>query len=222
MTDKHALPSALITPELRIDYGKMKLEESEAASDAIAQFTQWFDDAKNANVPEPNAMTLATADAAGSPSARIVLLKSVDARGFVFFTNYDSRKGQELSANARAALVFFWQPLERQVRVEGSVAKVDRSVSEAYFRGRPPSAQLGAWVSSQSGPIVSRTQLEEREAALKEQFAGKEIPLPDFWGGYCVSPTTIEFWQGRPSRLHDRLRYSRTSDGRWTIQRLAP
>lgn len=190
--------------------------------DPIEQFALWFADAEAAKVPEANAMTLATADASRVPSARIVLLKAADRRGFCFFTNYDSRKGRELAANPRAALCFFWQPLERQVRIEGTVEKVDCAESEAYFAARPRQAQIGAWVSQQSRPITSRVELERLEAELQQRFAGGPVPLPDYWGGYRVVPHAIEFWQGRPSRLHDRLLYTRSESGNWTIRRLSP
>ncbi len=165
-------------------------------------------------------MTLATADAGGAPSARIVLLKDLDARGFVFFTNYESRKGEELTANPRAALCFYWQQLERQVRVEGIIERTSRQESEDYFHSRPRAAQIGAWVSRQSRPLATRDDLERRE--LEARYAGQVVPLPDFWGGYRLLPQRMEFWQGRPSRLHDRILYSRTDDGRWIISRLAP
>ncbi|CAA9386994.1 MAG: Pyridoxamine 5'-phosphate oxidase [uncultured Phycisphaerae bacterium] len=212
----------IIPPDLRIDYARGKLEDADAAADAFEQFRRWFADVQDAKLPEPNAMTLATADAGGVPSARVVLLKGFDERGFAFFTNYASRKATELDANPRAALCFYWQPLERQVRVEGAVERVSREESEAYFRTRPPSAQLGAWVSRQSRPIASRAELEQREQALREQFAGREVPLPEFWGGYRLVPQRVEFWQGRPSRLHDRLLYTRAADGSWSRQRLSP
>ncbi|MDB5295656.1 MAG: pdxH [Phycisphaerales bacterium] len=211
-----------VPQDLRIDYGRGQLSEADAAADPVAQFARWFADVRAADVPEPNAMTVATADAGGAPSARVVLLKSFDERGFCFFTNYDSRKGRELAANPRAALCFYWQPLERQVRVEGAVERVDRAESEAYFRSRPASAQVGAWASRQSAVIGGREELERREAELAERYAAAPVPLPDFWGGYRVVPAVVEFWQGRPSRLHDRLRYTRGAEGRWAIERLSP
>ena len=204
-----------------MDYGRWQLTEADVAADPVAQFGRWFADAQAANVPEPNAMTVATADASAAPSARVVLLKDVDDRGFAFFTNYESRKGRDLSANPRAALCFYWQPLERQVRVEGAVERTSREESEAYFRTRPPSAQLGAWVSRQSSAIGSRDELEQRQRVLEERFGAGEVPVPDFWGGLRVVPRTVEFWQGRPSRLHDRLRY-RAVDGGWVVERLSP
>ena len=210
-----------VPAELRIDYSRGKLEDADAAADPFDQFRRWFADVQAANIPEPNAMTLATADASGIPSARVVLLKGFDERGFAFFTNYTSRKAADLDANPRAALCFYWQPLERQVRVGGAVERVSRADSEAYFRTRPPSAQVGAWVSRQSQPIASRAELEARERELLERFAGKEVPLPDFWGGYRVVPQRVEFWQGRPSRLHDRLEYTKTPEG-WDLRRLSP
>ena len=208
---------------LRVDYGLAGLTEANVAADPVEQFTRWFEEALAAKLPEPNAMTLATASSDGMPSARIVLLKGVDARGFAFFTNYASRKGRELEANPRACLCFFWQAMERQVRVEGMVERVSRAESEAYFHSRPLGSQIGAWVSRQSSPIASREVLEQRATALAGRFAGGPVPLPDFWGGYRVVPHAVEFWQGRPSRLHDRLLYSRPPDGgAWKIERLAP
>ena len=207
---------------LRIDYTKGRLDERDAHPDPIQQFSRWFDEACAAGVPEANAMTLATADTSGRPSARVVLLKGRDARGFSFFTNYDSRKGRELATNPRAALCFYWQPLERQVRIDGTIEKTSREESEAYFRTRPLEAQIGAWVSRQSEVIASREELDRRQAELAARFAGAPVPLPDFWGGYRVVPETVEFWQGRPGRLHDRLRYERAATGAWVIRRLAP
>jgi pyridoxamine 5'-phosphate oxidase len=206
---------------LRREYTVGELAESQIAADAVEQFSRWFADAQRPDIPEPNAMTLATADATGKPAARIVLLKGFDRRGFVFFTNYTSRKGFELGDNPRATLVFFWQPLERQVRIDGAVEKVSREESIAYFRSRPVASQIGAWVSHQSGVVGSRAELERREAELKKRFAGGDVPTPDFWGGYRVVPQEIEFWQGRPSRLHDRILYTLTGNS-WKIQRLAP
>ena len=212
----------LIPQDLRIDYGRGQFSEADAAADPITQFERWFAEAQSAGVPEVNAMTLATADASGVVSARIVLLKGIDQRGFAFFTNYDSRKGRDIDANPRAALCFFWQPLERQIRVEGTVETVGRAESEAYFRTRPVSAQLGAWASAQSEVIASREEIEQRERELKEKFGGGPVPLPEFWGGYRVVPTVVEFWQGRPSRLHDRIRYRRQTDRTWVKERLSP
>ncbi|MGN6625168.1 MAG: pyridoxamine 5'-phosphate oxidase [Tepidisphaeraceae bacterium] len=209
---------------MRVDYRKGTLDHSAVDADAIRQFERWLKEAEDARVPEPNAMTVATATASGIPSARILLLKGVDARGFVFFTNYESRKGRELSENPRAALVFFWEPLERQVRVEGTVERVSREESRRYFDVRPRASRIGAWASRQSTVVPSRESLEQREIELDRQFRdqfGESVPLPEFWGGYRVVPSVIEFWQGRPSRLHDRLRYTRQGD-RWAIERLSP
>jgi pyridoxamine 5'-phosphate oxidase len=208
--------------KLRVEYTRGSLDEADVSRDPVEQFGRWFNDARAANVPEANAMTLATADAEGRPSARIVLLKSFDARGFGFYTNYDSRKGRELTANPRAALCFFWQPLERLVRVEGTVEKVGREESEAYFSGRPRQAQIGAWVSQQSSPVTSRAELERVEAELQKRFEGKPVPLPEYWGGFRVVPRAVEFWQGRPSRLHDRLLYTLGDGGAWAVQRISP
>jgi len=212
----------LIPHDLRIDYSRGTLTESEVLPDPISQFERWFDEAGAAGIPEANAMTLATVDPSGRPSARVVLLKDVDPRGFAFFTNYDSRKGREIAANPRASLCFYWQPLERQVRVEGMVEKTSRKENEAYFRTRPLEAQIGAWVSRQSEVIASRDELEKRQAEVAARFAGMPVPLPDFWGGYRVVPQSVEFWQGRPGRLHDRLRYERSATGAWVIRRLSP
>ena len=207
--------------DLRRDYARASLSEREVAADPIAQFVLWFDQARAADLPEPNAMTLATATPDGAPSARIVLLKGVDERGFVFFTDYRSRKGEELRANPRAALVFHWQELERQVRVTGMASRVPVEESEAYFQTRPVGSRIGAWTSHQSSVIEGREMLEHRLAELQRDFASGEIPLPPYWGGFRVVPDSVEFWQGRPSRLHDRIRYVREGDA-WRIERLAP
>ena len=205
--------------DLRQTYDKGVLLESQAAASPFDQFTLWFDQALAAAVPEPNAMTLATVDASGQPSARTVLIKNFDARGFVFFTNYDSRKGHDLAAEPRASLLFFWQPLERQVRIEGTVEKVSEAESDAYYESRPVGSRLGAWASPQSQP-TTREALEANEQLYRERF-GDDPPRPPHWGGYRLVPHALEFWQGRPSRLHDRLRY-RLTDGQWVIERLAP
>ena len=208
--------------DLRQEYTRGGLDEADLAPDPIAQFTAWFVEAQAAAVPEPTAMTLATATADGQPSARIVLLKQVDDRGFVFYTNYDSQKGRELAENPRAALTFYWPQLERQVRIVGTVAPVSRDESRAYFETRPLGSRLGASLSRQSQPIPNRAVLEAEFARLQAEYADGNVPLPDFWGGYRVTPIAIEFWQGRPSRLQDRLRYTRQPDGTWTIERLSP
>ncbi|MGC4031432.1 MAG: pyridoxamine 5'-phosphate oxidase [Tepidisphaeraceae bacterium] len=205
---------------MRVDYRKDALDETDLAADPVEQFRLWFDEATAAKVVEPNAMTFATATPDGIPSARVLLLKEFDQDGFIFFTNYGSRKGRELLANPRGAMVFFWQPLERQVRIEGTVERVSREKSLSYFEVRPKASRLGAWASRQSDVVASREVIEQREAELTAEF-GENIPLPDFWGGYVLKPTSIEFWQGRPGRLHDRLRYQKIA-GVWKIDRLSP
>jgi pyridoxamine 5'-phosphate oxidase len=207
--------------DVRREYGLAGLSERDLAADPIEQFRLWLEQAMTVDPKEFTAMTLATADGEGRPSARVVLLKGVDERGFVFYTHFDSRKGRELLANPRAALVFYWMALDRQVRIEGTVEKTSRAESEAYFASRPLGSRLGAWASPQSRPISGREELERKVREAGERFAEK-VPLPPDWGGFRVHPETIEFWQGRPSRLHDRLRYSRHSDGDWRIERLAP
>ncbi len=206
---------------LRKEYTRSGLKESDASHDPIEQFRRWFDEALAADLHEPNTMTLATATPNGRPSARIVLLKGFDERGFVFYTNYEGRKGGELAANPRAAIVFYWGELQRQVRIEGRVSRVPDRESDAYFAGRPKGSQLGAWASKQSRPVKDRGALEERLRELEVGYEGREVPRPPFWGGYRVEPETIEFWQGRENRLHDRLVY-RYSDGLWRRERLQP
>jgi pyridoxamine 5'-phosphate oxidase len=206
----------------RESFSAAGLIESDLDPDPIVQFQKWFAEARIATLHEPHAMTLATVSADGQPSARMVLLKNVDARGFVFYTNYESRKAIELGANPRAALVFYWPELHRQVRVVGRVTRVPGSDSAAYFRSRPRASQLGALASRQSEAIPNRAQLEAKVAELDADFAGQPIPPPDFWGGYCLEPIEIEFWQGRPNRLHDRVQYSRQANRNWRIQRLSP
>jgi pyridoxamine 5'-phosphate oxidase len=205
---------------LRKEYMQHGLSEADVDPDPFIQFRRWFDAAYMAALPEPNAMTLATASADGKPSARIVLLKGFDERGFAFFTNYQSRKGRELATNPHAALVFFWPQLERQIRIEGRVATVTEQESDAYFSSRPLGSRLGAWASPQSQVIAGREVLDQRLQEVIKQFEGN-VSRPPHWGGYRLEPHAMEFWQGRPSRLHDRLRY-RKHDGEWVIERLAP
>jgi len=207
--------------DLRKDYSLSGLLEKDLARDPFRQFDKWFQEATAAKLVEPNAMTLATATKDGRPSARTVLLKGVDGRGFVFYTNYESRKGREIAENPRASLVLPWIGLERQVIAEGTLTKVSREESAAYFHSRPRASQLGAWVSQQSSIITGRAVLEDAMKALEKKHAGAEVPVPPAWGGYRLTPETVEFWQGRRSRLHDRLRYRREA-GEWIVERLAP
>lgn len=207
---------------LRKNYAREALSESDVLPSPFAQFDRWFQEALEAQLTEPNAMTLATATRDGRPSARTVLLKGVDQEGFVFFTNYESRKGQELADNPQAALLFTWLELERQVRIEGLIERISAEASEAYFQSRPKGSQIGAWVSPQSRVITDRSVLEAKQQALETEYAEIEVlPRPVFWGGYRLLPDTLEFWQGRPSRLHDRILYRRFA-GSWKIERLAP
>lgn len=207
--------------DLRREYTRAGLCEADLAPDPVDQFRQWFDEMLEASLYEPNAMTLATATPDGRPSARVVLLKGFDERGFVFYTNYEGRKSRELEANPNCTLTFYWGELERQVRIEGRAVKVPDEESDAYFATRPRGSQLGAWASEQSRPVEGRGKLEERLRELEAEYAGREIPRPPFWGGYRVEPQRIEYWQGRENRLHDRLLYTRREDG-WEIQRLQP
>jgi pyridoxamine 5'-phosphate oxidase len=208
--------------DLRNDYGRLALDERDLDPDPIRQFDRWFAEALAANVAEANAMTLATASPDGRPSARIVLLRGCDARGFTFFTNRDSRKGRELDANPFAALVLYWRELERQVRIEGTVARVSAEESDAYFRTRPYASRIGAWASEQSEVLPAREALEARCREFEAKYPTGEVPRPINWGGYRVAPESVEFWQGRPNRLHDRLRYRRDAGGAWAIERLNP
>jgi pyridoxamine 5'-phosphate oxidase len=214
------MPSTIA--DIRKDYKLQSLSEKDAAPNAIAQFNSWWQEAINSEIDEVNAMTLATASADGVPAARIVLLKGFDERGFVFFTNYESFKGMQLAENPRACLVFFWKELERQVRITGLVEKVSDEESDAYFNSRPEGSRIGAWASPQSQVIESREWLQEREKTYAKDFSGKPLKRPAHWGGYRVKPVTIEFWQGRPSRLHDRLQYTLEGNNEWKIERLAP
>ncbi len=207
--------------ELRKEYTRSGLHESDVTSDPIDQFREWFEEALNAGLHEPNAMTLATATPDGRPSARIVLLKGYDECGFTFYTNYEGRKSKELEANPNCTLAFYWGELERQIRIEGRASRVPDEESDVYFASRPRGSQLGAWASEQSHAIENREQLEERLRNLEAEYEGREIPRPAFWGGYRVEPQSVEFWQGRENRLHDRLLYTRF-DGGWEIQRLQP
>ena len=207
--------------DLRKDYGQASLGDADVEDDPIAQFTRWFDEALRAEVNEPNAMNVATVDASGKPSSRIVLIKQFDARGFTWFTNYTSRKGVELAANPHAAILFFWPELERQVRIEGRVERVDAQESESYFHTRPLKSRLAALASAQSAPIASRAALEENYDAVAARF-GEQPPRPENWGGYRLVPEYLEFWQGRRSRFHDRIVYARQPDGSWARHRLQP
>jgi pyridoxamine 5'-phosphate oxidase len=210
------------TDKLRREYNSDGLRKSNTADTPVEQFALWFQQAVDAKIDLPDAMTLATASKDGIPSARIVLLRGFDERGLVFFTDYQSQKGQELAENPRAALVFYWRELDRQVRVSGSVSTVSRRESEKYFRSRPVGSQLAALASNQGEVIPNRQKLEGKYKQLMETFRHKQIPLPPFWGGFRLSPDWFEFWQGRPNRLHDRLRYTQCTDEGWKIERLSP
>lgn len=213
---------AIDTGDLRVDYQLDELLETNAADNPFTQFERWFKEAKNSSTPEPNAMIVATVQPDGRPAARVVLLKEMNQEGFVFYTNYDSRKGQELSENPQAALVFNWLEVQRQVRIEGRVERIEPATSTAYFQSRPKGSQIGAWASPQSQVIPDRTVLEDKKAALEKEYANAdELPRPANWGGFVVKPQLVEFWQGRSSRLHDRLQYERTENG-WQMVRLAP
>jgi pyridoxamine 5'-phosphate oxidase len=215
-------PESADIAEMRVEYVRRGLAEADLAPTWLAQFRSWLADATRSGLAEPNAMVVATADAVRRPSARTVLLKGVDERGLVFYTNYGSRKAHEAAANPYASLVFGWHPIGRQVVICGEVERVDRAETEAYFATRPRASQLGAWASPQSQVVASRSVLDEAVGELERRFGDRDIPAPPHWGGLRVVPHTVEFWQGREGRLHDRLRYRRTADGSWVIERLAP
>lgn len=208
--------------DMRKDYGLAGLLEKDLAKNPYAQFEKWFQEVEAAKITEPNAMTLATVGRDGRPAARTVLLKACDGRGFVFYTNYESRKGRELADNARATLLFPWVALERQIVVEGTVTRVSREEAEVYFHSRPRASQLAAWASPQSTVIAGRAVIEESYRVVEMKYQGREVPLPPQWGGYRLVPDSVEFWQGRRNRLHDRLRYRRDTTGDWVTERLAP
>jgi pyridoxamine 5'-phosphate oxidase len=207
---------------MRRDYADRGLLETEVLTDPLAQFERWFEDARRAEIFEPNAMTLATVGADGQPSARIVLLKGLDRRGLAFFTNYDSRKAREIAAGGKGALVFWWGPLARQVRFEGAIARAAEAEADAYFASRPRGSQIGAWASAQSQVIASRAALQQEAARCERRFGDRPVPRPPFWGGFRPLPERAEFWQGQTDRLHDRLRYRRDQAGGWLVERLAP
>lgn len=206
----------------RVTYSKGELLESEIASDPFRQFASWYEEACKSGNIEPHAMALSTVSPDGQPNCRIVLLRGLDADGFLFYTSYESRKGMELAANPRASLVFYWPELERQVRIQGVAAPVSREESERYFASRPPGHRLGAWASHQSSVLPDRAALAQSAAEAAARFPGDDIPLPPYWGGYRLRPAVMEFWQGRPNRLHDRIEYLRDEGGSWTFRRLAP
>ena len=208
--------------DIRKEYKLQTLSEKDIAKDPFGQFDKWWQEAIRAGIDEPNAMTLATASADGMPDARIVLLKGFDTQGFTFFTNYNSAKGMQLLENPRASLVFFWKELERQIRISGLVSHTSHKVSDAYFDSRPEGSRIGAWASPQSESIESREWLEGNEKKFQQEWAGRLITRPPHWGGYLLKPVRMEFWQGRPSRLHDRLLYTLQTSGSWNIERLAP
>lgn len=208
--------------EIRRDYSHKSLSENDVDANAIKQFEKWWHEAVNSKIDEVNAMTLATASLDALPSARIVLLKEVNEKGFVFFTNYESYKAQQLAENPKACLVFFWKELERQVRITGLIEKISGTQSDDYFQSRPESSRIGAWASPQSRVIEDRRWLDEKFNELVNKMEGTSIPRPPYWGGYIVKPVVIEFWQGRPSRLHDRIQYTLEENGGWKIERLAP
>jgi pyridoxamine 5'-phosphate oxidase len=208
--------------DMRKDYSLAGLLEKDLAKNPFRQFEQWFQEAEAAKIAEPNAMTLATTGRDGRPAARTVLLKGCDGRGFVFYTNFESRKGRELDANPRAALLFPWVAMESQILIEGPVARVSREVAEAYFHSRPRGSQLAAWASPQSTTVAGRAVLEESYRVVDKKYEGRTVPLPPNWGGFRLAPETVEFWQGRRNRLHDRLRYRREPGGDWVVERLAP
>lgn len=222
MADSAKRSHTLSLENLREDYRRAEFSEQNCETNPIAQFAKWFREAQSAHLKEPNAMSLATATPEGKPSNRIVLLKEVSDNGFIFYTSYISRKGNEIASNPFCALTFLWAELERQVRVEGRAEKVGREKSQNYFNKRPKGSRLGALASNQSTILPGREPLLERLTSLEARYAGiEDIPMPDYWGGYCVTPSSVEFWQGRTNRLHDRLLYSRVGD-EWMIQRLSP